>query len=234
MKQKRFNARTANNVDQLKKTDWKKRGTYTYRYHLTETVNGITRDITEDITLVPGEDGITEEDIKKLHAMNDHDVYTALKVKKPKREDWQKEEIECFRADFIRSFTERYGYEPNPAYVNDVVNEQFPKNWVTSIEELTSSNDEDDDDSIGDKSMILAEVSASSEPGVIEKMDEIAATWPESWQEIYERVLKGGETIVSIARERNVTEGAVRKTLNKIRKRLSEDKELRKFIRFFD
>lgn len=234
MKQKRFNARTANNVDQLKKTDWKKRGTYTYRYHLTETINGITRDITEDITLVPGEDGITAEDIKRLHAMDDHDVYTTLKVKKPEREDWQKEEIERFRADFIRSFTERYGYEPNPAYVNDVVNEQFSKNWVASIEELTSGNDEDDDDSISDKSMILAEVSTSSEPGVIEKMDEIAATWPESWQEIYERVLKGGETIVSIAREHNVTEGAVRKTLNKIRTRLAENKEIQKFIRYFD
>lgn len=234
MKQKRFNARTANNVDQLKKTDWKKRGTYTYRYHLTETINGITRDITEDITLVPGEDGITAEDIKRLHAMDDHDVYTTLKVKKPEREDWQKEEIERFRADFIRSFTERYGYEPNPAYVNDVVNEQFSKNWVASIEELTSGNDEDDDNSISDKSMILAEVSTSSEPGVIEKMDEIAATWPESWQEIYERVLKGGETIVSIAREHNVTEGAVRKTLNKIRTRLAENKEIQKFIRYFD
>jgi transposase-like protein len=65
-------------------------------------------------------------------------------------------------------------------------------------------------------------------------MDEIAATWPESWQEIYERVLKGGETIVSIARERGVTEGAVRKTLNKIRTRLAENKELQKFIRYFD
>lgn len=234
MKQKKFNASTANNVDQLKKTNWNKRGTYTYRYHLAETINGITRDITEDITLVPGEDGITEEDIKKLHAMDDHDIYTTLKVKKPEREDWQKEEIERFRFDFIRSFTERYGYEPNHAYVNDVVNEQFPKNWVTSIEELSSGNDEDDDDSIGDKSMILAEVSTSSEPGVIEKMDEIAATWPESWQEIYERVLNGGETIVSIARERNVTEGAVRKALNNIRTRLAENKDLQKFIRYFD
>ncbi len=234
MKQIRFHARTENRADQLKKTDRKNRGSYTYRYHLTETINGITHDITEDITLVPGEDGITEEDIKKLHAMDDHDIYENLKVRKSPREDWQKKKIEQYCADFIQDFTDRYGYAPDPAYVDDMVNERFPKNWVASIEELTSGSNEDDKDSIGDKSMILAEVATPYEPGVIEKMDEIAATWPESWQEIYERVLKNGETIISLARERGVTEGAVRKTLNKIRKALAENPELRKFIRFFD
>jgi hypothetical protein len=233
MKYKRFYGKSENKADKTRKTDWKDRDTYTYRYHLTETVNGITRDITEEFTLVPGEDDVTEEDIKKLHAMDDHDVYTALKVRKPPLEDWQKAEIERFREKFIREFTQEHGCAPDSDYVNDVIDEKFPKNWTASIEELISGNN-DDDESTGDKSRILAQVVPSSEPGLVEKMDEIASGWSESWQEIYERVLKNGETIVSIARERGVSEGAVRKTLNKIKKQLSENEELRKFVRFFD
>ena len=127
------------------------------------------------------------------------------------------------------------GYAPHPADVNSAADEAFPKNWSVSLDELVDG-DGDDDNAAGDKSAILAKAYRSSEsaPGAVEMMDDIASTWPESWQEIYERVLKNGETIVSLARERGVTEGAVRKTLNKIRKALAENPELRKFVRFFD
>lgn len=127
-----------------------------------------------------------------------------------------------------------YGYEPNPADVAAATDDRFPKNWSASLDEIL--NGDDDDEAAGDKSAILAKAycSSDSEPGAIEMMDEIASTWPESWREIYERVLKNHETIVSIAKERGVTEGAVRKTLKKIRTALSENLELRKFVRFFD
>lgn len=113
--------------------------------------------------------------------------------------------------------------------------EAFPKNWSVSLDEILDGDDEENDGS-GDKSSILAKVyrASESEPGAIEMMDEIASTWPESWQEIYERILKNGETIVSLARERGVNESAVRKTLNKIRTKLRENTELRKFVRFFN
>ncbi len=123
----------------------------------------------------------------------------------------------------------------NKVDVNDAVDEAFPRYWTTSLDEIMDG-DGDDDSAVGDKSAILAKAyrSSDSEPGIVEMMDEIASAWPESWQEIYKRVLKNGETIVSLARECGVTEGAVRKTLNKIRKTLNENDELKKFVSFFD
>ena len=52
-----------------KKTPMDKRLTYSYR-----TADGNT------ITLYPGKDGVTEADIKQLHAMDDAEVYRNLKA----------------------------------------------------------------------------------------------------------------------------------------------------------
>lgn len=234
MKRKNVYVRTENRADQLKKTDRKERETYTYRYHRTEKNGDKVQDITEEVTFIPGEDGVTKDDIKLLHSMDDHDVYENLKAKKPKREDWQQKIIDDYKADFIKKFRELHGYNPDPAYVTDTVNEAFPKNWTASIEDLTEG--QTDDDSTGDKSSILD--NARSAFGVPHKktpseecLEELRDTWSESWQEIYDRVLIGGESIVSIARERSVNESAVRKTVRKIRAAIAADPELQKLMR---
>lgn len=225
MKRKRVYVRKNERVEQLVKTASKKRGTYVYRRY--------TDTYVEEIELVPGEDGITAEDIKTLHAADDHEVYENLKSRRPKRTDEEQSEIEAWKAEYIRKFKEEHGYEPHPADVEAETNDRFPKNWTTSLDAILDGND---DNGAGDKSAILAKAyhSTNPEPGFEEMADEIALTWSESWQEIYFRVLRNGETIVSIARERGVTEGAVRKTVTKIRKALAENTELRKFVRFFD
>jgi hypothetical protein len=215
-----------NPSEQLVKTPWDKRTTFRYKiYH---------EDRIEVFEFVVGEDDVTEETIRALYAAEDHEVYENLKARRPERTREEKAVIEEWKQEYIRKFNEKHGYDPNPSDVAAAADEAFPRNWSASLDEIMEGNNDEDDKPVGDKARILAQVATPSEPGVIEKMDEIAATWPESWQEIYERVLKGGETIVSIARERNVTEGAVRKTLNKIRTRLAENKELQKFIRYFD
>lgn len=235
MKRKKVYVHSENRAEQLVKTATKNRDSYTYRFYGKETVGGKTREYIEEFELIPGEDNITPEDIKKLYAAEDHEVYENLKARRPQRTADEKQLIAGWKADYIRRFKEEYGYEPHPADVNDAADEAFPRNWTTSLDEILDG-DGDDESAAGDKSAILAKAyrSSDSEPGAVEMMDEIASTWPELWQEIYERVLKNGETIVSLARERGVTEGAVRKTLNKIRKALSENDELRKFVRFFD
>lgn len=234
MKRKQVYVRTENRANQLMKTDRKDRGTYTYRYHRTEKNGDRVQDITEEVTLIPGEDGVTKDDIKLLHSLDDHDVYENLKSRKPEREGWEQKIIDDYKADFIRKFRERHGYNPDPAYVTDTVNEAFPKNWTASIEDLTEG--QTDDDSIGDKSSVLD--SARSAFGVPhkktpaeERLEELRDTWSESWQEIYGRVLIGGESIVSIARERGVNESAVRKTVRKIRAAIAADPELQKLMR---
>ena len=234
MKRKQVYVRTENRADQLMKTDRKDRGTYTYRYHRTEKNGNRVQDITEEVTFIPGEDGVTKADIKLLHSLDDHDVYENLKSRKPEREDWEQKIIDDYKADFIKKFRERHGYNPDPAYVTDTVNEAFPKNWTVSIEDLTEG--QTDDDSIGDKSSVLANArSASGVPHkktpAEERLEELRDTWSESWQEIYDRVLIGGESIVSIARERGVNESAVRKTVRKIRAAIAVDPELQKLMR---
>lgn len=196
-----------------------------YRYH---------EDCIEVTEIEPGDDGVTEEDIRQFYSAEDHEVYENLKARRPQRTTKDKQLIAAWKEEYIRSFTAEHGYEPHPQDVSDAANERFPKNWSASLDELLEG-DGDDDNFAGDKSAILAKAyrTSDSEPGAVEVMDEIASAWPKSWQEIYERILKNGETIVSLARERGVTEGAVRKTLNKIRKHLAENPELRKFIRFF-
>lgn len=235
MKRKKVYVHSENRAEQLVKTATSKRHTYIYRFHGKETVGGRTREYTEEIELIPGEDGVTENTIKALYAAEDHEVYENLKARRPQRTAKEKAQIAEWKAEYIRQFKEKYDYEPHPADVDDAAKEVFPKNWIASLDEILDG-DGDDDKASGDKSAILAKAfrPSGSEPGIMEKMDEIASTWSDSWQEIYERVLKNGETIVSLAREQGVTEGAVRKKLNKIRKALGENPELRKFIRFFD
>lgn len=216
-----------NDSEKLMKTPTAQRKTIKYyRYH---------EDCIEVTEIEPGDEGVTEEDIRRFYSAEDHEVYENLKARRPQRTAEEKQRIAEWKAEYIRRFKAEHGYEPNQADVNDAVDEVFPKNWSASLDEIMDG-DGDDESAAGDKSAILAKAyrSSNSEPGVVEMMDEIASTWPESWQEIYERVLKNGETIVSLARERGVTEGAVRKTLNKIRKALGENPELRKFVRFFD
>lgn len=221
-----FIQRKGNDSEKLVKTPWDNRKTIRYyRYH---------NDHIEVTEIEPGDDGVTEEDIRRFYAAEDHEVYENLKTRRPKRTAKEKQHIAAWKEEYIRKFKAKYGYEPHPQDVNEAADERFPKNWSASLDELLEG-DGDDDNFAGDKSAILAKAyrTSDSEPGAVEVMDEIASAWPKSWQEIYERILKNGETIVSLARERGVTEGAVRKTLNKIRKTLGENPELRKFIRFF-
>lgn len=222
-----FIHRKGNDSEQLMKTPMAQRKTIKYyRYH---------EDCIEVTEIEPGDEGVTEEDIRRFYSAEDSEVYYNLKARRPQRTDEEKARIEAWKAEYVRRFKAEHGYEPHPADVNDAADEAFPKNWSASLDEILDG-DGDDDGAAGDKSAVLAKAyrSSNSEPGAVEMMDEIASAWPESWQEIYERVLKNGETIVSLARERGVTEGAVRKTLNKIRKALSDNPELRKFVRFFD
>lgn len=96
-----------------------------YRYHST---NG------EVITLVPGEDGVTELDIKMLHALDDSEVYYNNKNLRPDRTAEEKETIKKWKQDYIQKFKEDYGYEPHKDDVDYVANEKFPRNYNLSID----------------------------------------------------------------------------------------------------
>ena len=210
--------------EKLLKTPRRERGSIKYKiYH---------KDCIEVIELFPGEDDVTEIDVKNFYSAEDSEVYYNLKARKPQLEDWQKELIEKYKADYIRDFEAANHYAPSSDDVDAAVAEAFPKNWLASLDELTSSMDEED--GLDDKSSVLANAWYADHPKKSrseERLEELRATWSESWQEIYDRVLIGGESIVSIARERGVNESAVRKTTNKIRKAIASDPILQKLMR---
>jgi hypothetical protein len=169
-----------NESEQLVKTPWDKRKTIRYyRYH---------EDCIEVTEIEPGDESVTEEDIRHFYSAENSEVYYNLKARRPQRTDEDKKHIAEWKADYIRKFKAAHGYEPHPADVNDAADEVFPKNWSSSLDEILDG-DGDDDGAAGDKSAVLAKAyrSSNSEPGAVEMMDEIASTWSESWQEIYER-----------------------------------------------
>ena len=109
------------------KTSSRKRDTYTY------TFTGIDgRE--EKIILRSGENGVTEADIKTLHALDDSEVYYNNKNSKPERTPEEKAEIEEWTKKYIYEETARRGEAPSEYEVAYKVEERFPKNYNLSLE----------------------------------------------------------------------------------------------------
>ena len=75
------------------------------------------------IVIKPGEDDVTEIDIKLLHSIDDSEVYYNLKNLRPERTNEEKAAIKEWRKSFIENFKREHGYEPNKYIVNDAVEE---------------------------------------------------------------------------------------------------------------
>ncbi|MGP6451524.1 RNA polymerase sigma factor [Streptococcus dysgalactiae subsp. equisimilis] len=135
----------------IHKTNQKDRGVYKY------TTTELTKDgeyVEKTVIIKPGEDGVTELDIKMLHSLDDSEVYYNLKNARPERTKEEKAEIEVWKQKFISDFTERHGYEPNKYVIEDAVKDVFPRNYNLSLD--FDNNEEIDPDkrliaSIADK-----------------------------------------------------------------------------------
>lgn len=133
------------------KTSSKKRDTYTY------TFTGIDgRE--EKIVLRPGENGVTEADIKTLHALDDSEVYYNNKNSKPERTPEEKTEIKEWTRKFIEEETARRGEAPSEYEIAYKVEERFPKNYNLSLEYDFGSDESDTD---FDKSRLLYQLAVN-------------------------------------------------------------------------
>ena len=77
------------------KTNAAKRESYTYTF---TNVDGKE----QSVTLRPGEDGVTEADIKMLHSLDDSEVYYNLKNLRPERTDEEKAAIKAWTEEIIQ------------------------------------------------------------------------------------------------------------------------------------
>lgn len=133
------------------KTSSKKRDTYIY------TFTGIDgRE--EKIILRPGENGVTEADIKTLHALDDSEVYYNNKNSRPERTPEEKAEIKEWTRKFIEEETAKRGDVPSEYEIAYRVEERFPKNYNLSLE-YDFGTDESDTDF--DKSRLLYQLAVN-------------------------------------------------------------------------
>lgn len=115
----------------IHKTNQKDRSVYNYKTTV-RTEKG--EYVEKTMTLKPGENGVTELDIKMLHSMDDSEVYYNLKNIRPERTKEEKAEIEVWKQKFVGDFKERHGYEPNKYIIEDAVNYAFPRNYNLSLD----------------------------------------------------------------------------------------------------
>lgn len=167
----------------IHKTSLKNRTTYTYIYG-----DG------SKVTIHPGENGVTEADIKHLHALDDCEVYFNLKNMKPPRTAQQK------------------------VWEDKHPDENALKNWTMSLNQFTSSDDGDstedrNDELINPESTLFFDPDESPE---VQRLREIIVGLTPRQQELYRLVVLEGHTFADIARAEGVSDTAVRHRMGKI------------------
>ena len=190
------------------KTSKKERGVY--KYTTTErTEKGLY--VEKTITLKPGENGVTELDIKILHSMDDSEVYYNLKNVRPERTKEEKAEIEVWKQKFVGDFKERYGYEPNKYIIEDAVNDAFPRDYNLSL-------DFDADGDIDPDKRLIASISDKESDEMFEwseRMEEVLSLLTDKQRLVINLMFVEGYKQSEIADLMSISSVAVKKHLDK-------------------
>ena len=184
-----------------RKTPRGQRGTYTYEF-----ADG------EKITVIPGAEGCTEIDIRRLHSIDDHEVYVNIKVSRPPVEEWEKR----IREQWQREHPE----------------EAMDKNWNLSMDIMTEDDGEEKEtgsvflkDALYQKSMEAATESP------VERMTEVVNSLKPRLQAVYQLAMLDGIPNSRVAAMLGVSEGLIRKDIKTITRKLLEDTILKSFFR---
>lgn len=189
------------------KTSSKKRDTYTY------TFTGIDgRE--EKIVLRPGENGVTEADIKTLHALDDSEVYYNNKNSRPERRPEEKAEIKEWANKFIEEETARRGEAQSEYEIAYRVEERFPKNYNLSLE-YDFGTDESDTDF--DKSRLLYQLAVNpncEDSEDIERVRELIEELTDKQKKVIKKVLYEEMNFTQISKEMKISVKNVSKHYN--------------------
>ena len=192
----------------IHKTNQKDRGVYKYT---TTQRTGKGEYVEKIIVIKPGENGVTELDIKMLHSMDDSEVYNNLKNARPKRTEKEKAEIEKWKDKFISDFATRYGYKPNKYIIKYAVNDAFPRNYNLSL-------DFDADGDIDPDKRLIASISDKESVEIFEwseRMEEVLSLLTDKQRLVINLMFVEGYTQSEIADLMNISSAAVKKHLDK-------------------
>ncbi|MDO5301084.1 MAG: sigma-70 family RNA polymerase sigma factor [Tissierellia bacterium] len=192
----------------IRKTRQEERGIYIYRF-----ADG------SKIELKPGENGVTKVDIKKLHALDDSEVYNNNKNLRPEKTEEEKDEIEKFEQKFKSSFKEEYGYEPNKDIVKGAVEDAFPRNYNLSL-------DFDDDGEIEPDKRLIASIADKESNELFEwsdHMEEVLSLLTEKQRLVIKMMFVDGYKQSEIADYMSISSAAVKKHLDKAKRTIKNN-----------
>lgn len=142
----------------------------------------------EILEIKVGEYGVTEEDIRKFHAVDDHEVYITCKEMR----------VSPFETDIYQkwknTFIKNHGYSP------EETGHLLPHRQTISSDFLSDSEFE----------IQFSEYDTPIEDESILRLHEIVAAMPEKWQKVYQLAMLDGFTNVETAKLLNISEGRVR------------------------
>ena len=171
------------------------------------------------VELKPGKDGITEVDIKKLHALDDSEVYYNNKNLRPERTKEEKAEIDAWKQEFISDFKKSHGYEPNEDLLKGEVEEKFPRNYNLSL-------DFDNDGDIDPDKRLIATIKSkdmNEEFEWSEHMEDILSLLTDKQRLVIKLMYVDGYKQSEIADLMNISSAAVKKHLDKAKKTIKNN-----------
>ena len=184
-----------------RKTPRGQRGTYTYEF-----ADG------EKITVIPGAEGCTEIDIRRLHSIDDHEVYVNIKVSRPPVEEWEKR----IREQWQREHPE----------------EAMDKNWNLSMDIMTEDDGEEKEaSSVFLKDALYQKSMEAATESPVERMTEVVNSLKPRQQAVYQLAMLDGIANTRVAAMLGVSEGLIRKDIKTITRKLLEDTILKSFFR---
>lgn len=200
----------------IHKTNQKDRGVYKY----TTTQRTEKGEYVEKIIVIkPGENGVTELDIKMLHSMDDSEVYYNLKNLRPERTKEEKAEIDVWKKEFISDFKKSNGYEPNEDIVKGAVEERFHRNYNLSL-------DFDNDGEIDpDKRLIasIADKKSDGKPEWLDHIEDLLSLLTEKQRLVIKLMYEDGYKQSEIADLMNISSAAVKEHLDKAKKKIKNN-----------
>lgn len=193
----------------IRKTRQDERSIYRYPVDVADGKGGYR---TEYITIRPGEDGVTEADIKTLHALDDSEVYYNNKNLRLERTQEEKAGMELWRKQYIERVTSERGYTPSKDEVEDAVKEAFPSNWNLSLDYILENDEEG-----ADKSKVLCEVSVLMEDTdpAAERLYEVMESMTDKQREVLRMVKLEERTLTEVAQILGTSIPDVKKHLDK-------------------